>query len=104
GVSSRSSHSWPAGRITFSAKSWTHFWICSWSSFSSREKLSAIPVRLPSGRNKLLNGNNFPVLWLLIHESGRLHRRGRFGGRRQARAPTGSSRRDHRRRALRHLR
>jgi hypothetical protein len=29
GVSSRSSHSWAAGRTTFSAKSWTHFW--SWS-------------------------------------------------------------------------
>ena len=29
GNSSRSSHSWAAGRITFSAKSWTHFWICS---------------------------------------------------------------------------
>ena len=29
GVSSRSSHSWPAGRMTFSAKSCTHFWICS---------------------------------------------------------------------------
>ena len=29
GVSSRSSHSGPAGRTTFSAKSWTHFTI--WS-------------------------------------------------------------------------
>ena len=29
GVSSRSSHSGPAGRTTFSANSWTHFWI--WS-------------------------------------------------------------------------
>ena len=29
GVSSRSSHSCPAGRTTVSAKSWTHFWICS---------------------------------------------------------------------------
>ena len=29
GVSSRSSHSWAAGRTTSSAKSWTHFWI--WS-------------------------------------------------------------------------
>ena len=27
GVSSRSSHSWAAGRTVFSAKSWTHFWI-----------------------------------------------------------------------------
>src|SRR4051794_41054554 len=38
GVSSRSSHSAAAGRTTFSAKSWTHFWIWIWSSFSSREK------------------------------------------------------------------
>ena len=28
GVSSRSSHSWAAGRMTCSAKSCTHFWIC----------------------------------------------------------------------------
>ena len=38
GVSSRSSHSWAAGRITSSAKSWTHFWIWSWSSLRSSEK------------------------------------------------------------------
>ena len=38
GVSSRSSHSWAAGRITFSAKSWTHFWSWSWSSSRSSEK------------------------------------------------------------------
>ena len=37
GVSSRSSHSWAAGRMTFSAKSWTHFWSWSWSSSRSRE-------------------------------------------------------------------
>ena len=37
GVSSRSSHSWAAGRMTSSAKSWTHFWIWSWSSLSSSE-------------------------------------------------------------------
>ena len=37
GNSSRSSHSWPAGRTTASAKSWTHFWICSWSSLSDAE-------------------------------------------------------------------
>ena len=37
GVSSRSSHSWAAGRITSSAKSWTHFWIWSWSSLRSSE-------------------------------------------------------------------
>ena len=38
GVSSRSSHSWAAGRMTSSAKSWTHFWIWSWSSLRSSEK------------------------------------------------------------------
>src|SRR3546814_8195646 len=37
GVSSRSSHSSPAGRMTCSAKSWTQLWICFWSSLSSRE-------------------------------------------------------------------
>ena len=37
GISSRSSHSWAAGRTTFSAKSWTHFWTCCTSSESSRE-------------------------------------------------------------------
>ena len=40
GVSSRSSHSWAAGRTTFSAKSWTHFWIWSWSSSRSRENVA----------------------------------------------------------------
>lgn len=39
GNSSRSSHSSAAGRITSSAKSWTHFWSWIWSSFNSREKL-----------------------------------------------------------------
>src|SRR5437764_14873294 len=38
GVSSRSSHSAAAGRMVRSANSWTHFWICSWSSFSASEK------------------------------------------------------------------
>ncbi len=37
GNSSASSHSWAAGRMTVSAKSWTHFWICVWSSFKDRE-------------------------------------------------------------------
>ena len=37
GVSSFSSYSWATGRMTFSAKSWTHFCICSWSSLSSSE-------------------------------------------------------------------
>ena len=37
GVSSRSSHSGPAGRTTFSANSCTHLTIWSWSSLSSRE-------------------------------------------------------------------
>src|SRR5207248_1853661 len=57
GVSSRSSHSWATGRTTFSAKSWTHFWICSWSSFSSSEK-SLIFSPLPGVvTSKLLNSN-----------------------------------------------
>ena len=38
GVSSRSSHSWAAGRTTFSAKSCTHFCSCCWSSLRSFEK------------------------------------------------------------------
>ena len=38
GNSSRSSHSWAAGRTTSSAKSWIHFWICSWSSSRFSEK------------------------------------------------------------------
>src|SRR5437879_6646697 len=48
GVSSRSSHSWAAGRTTFSAKSWTHFWIWSWSSSSCRLN-SVMPPKLPGG-------------------------------------------------------
>src|ERR1700712_4311189 len=52
GVSSRSSHSWAAGRTTPSAKSWTHFWIWSWSSLRSSEK-SAI--------GDLLRGRKLPV-------------------------------------------
>ena len=32
GVSSRSSHSSPLGRSTVAANSWTHSWICFWSS------------------------------------------------------------------------
>ena len=46
GVSSRSSHSWAAGRTTFSAKSWTHFRSCSWSSLRALEK-SLISCTLP---------------------------------------------------------
>ena len=38
GVSSFSSYSAATGRMTFSAKSWTHFCICSWSSLRSRLK------------------------------------------------------------------
>ncbi len=37
GVSSRSSHSGPAGRTTFSANSCTHLVIWIWSSFRSSE-------------------------------------------------------------------
>ena len=36
GNSSFSSHSSAAGRTTDSAKSWTHFLICSWSSLRAR--------------------------------------------------------------------
>src|SRR6476620_3908688 len=43
GVSSFSSYSAATGRITFSAKSWTHFWNWSWSSFRSREKSPISP-------------------------------------------------------------
>ena len=39
GNSSRSSHSSAAGRITSSAKSWTHSWICSWSSLSEKSAM-----------------------------------------------------------------
>ena len=45
GVSSRSSHSWAAGRITSSAKSCTHCWICSWSSFNASENAAAAGSR-----------------------------------------------------------
>ena len=38
GISSLRSYSWAAGRMTVSAKSWTHFWIWSWSSLRSRVK------------------------------------------------------------------
>ena len=37
GVSSFSSYSAATGRMTFSAKSWTHFCIVSWSSLRSRQ-------------------------------------------------------------------
>ncbi len=58
GVSSRSSHSWAAGRTTFSAKSWTHFWIWIWSSLRSNENSAMVsaprvrrscPSMLPAG-------------------------------------------------------
>ena len=38
GVSSRSSHSWAAGRTTFSAKPWTQSRMSFWSCESSSEK------------------------------------------------------------------
>src|SRR3954452_8350400 len=41
GVSSRSSHSWAAGRTTFSAKPWTQSRISFWSSLNSSEKFAA---------------------------------------------------------------
>src|SRR4029078_9805024 len=55
GVSSRSSHSGAAGRITSAAKSCTHCWIWSWSSLSSIEKLVIGPPGRPDP--KLLVGN-----------------------------------------------
>ena len=48
GVSSRSSHSRPAGRTTFSANSWTHFWICNWSSFRASEKSDMVILLEPA--------------------------------------------------------
>ena len=56
GVSSRSSHSAPAGRTTVSANSWTHFWIWSWSSFSSREKSDMWPSLGGTQRRRVLIG------------------------------------------------
>ena len=50
GNSSRSSHSWAAGRTTLSAKSCTHFWICSWSSSSASEKV-VMPLSYHDGNN-----------------------------------------------------
>src|ERR671910_3636536 len=45
GNSSRSSHSCAAGGTTSSAKSWTHFWICCWSSLKLSEKsLMELPL------------------------------------------------------------
>lgn len=41
GNSSRSSHSWAAGRMTSSANPWIHFWIWSWSSFSEKSAMAA---------------------------------------------------------------
>src|SRR3954469_17935793 len=59
GNSSRSSHSWAAGRTTFSAKSWIHFWIWSWSSLRAREKSAmGAPLRR-RGTGKLPGGNPF---------------------------------------------
>nr|AJD73978.1 cellulase/chitin deacetylase [uncultured microorganism] len=43
GNSSRSSHSWAAGRMTSAANSWIHFWICCWSSLRFREKSLMAP-------------------------------------------------------------
>src|SRR5438477_222976 len=61
GVSSRSSHTWAAGRTTVSAKSCTHFSIWSWSSLRSREN-SGIATPPPRSvqepePTKLPNGN-----------------------------------------------
>src|SRR4029453_12556065 len=50
GVSSRSSHSWAAGRTTVSAKSWTHFCIWSWSSWRGSENSD---IAAASGRRQV---------------------------------------------------
>src|SRR5579875_989303 len=59
GVSSRSSHSWAAGRTTFSAKSWTHFWSWIWSSLRAMEKsgIGGTLLVSPKGRGWLPDGN-----------------------------------------------
>jgi hypothetical protein len=55
GNSSRSSHSSPAGRMTVSAKSWTHFWICCWSSLSWRENwLIAVAPLVAGGASRVM--------------------------------------------------
>src|SRR5581483_9748147 len=57
GVSSRSSHSSAAGRMTSSAKSWTHFWIWSWSSLRARENSAMRHLcKLPTGNYETLEG------------------------------------------------
>ena len=79
----------PTGRMTSSAKSWTHFWIWSWSSLSSSEKSDMAspssgpgpdpghrsrsasgggrgpghPGRLTTDHSLLLNGNLLPGPW-----------------------------------------
>src|SRR5438270_8551392 len=58
GVSSRSSHSWAAGRITSAENSWSHFCSSFWSSLRSREKCtSAIDTLLPAVSAPLTNGS-----------------------------------------------
>src|SRR3954465_13322439 len=52
GNSSRSSHSWAAGRTTSAAKVWTHSWIWSWSSFSDRENSDMGP-KLPGSNLRM---------------------------------------------------
>ena len=44
GVSSRSSHSWAAGRMTPSAKPWTHSRMSFWSCVRVREKAGSAGV------------------------------------------------------------
>src|SRR5579863_4019034 len=59
GVSSRSSHSWAAGRITFSAKPCSQSTSVSWSSLSSSEKsFTASPrPQVPSGYSSVTSGH-----------------------------------------------
>ncbi len=45
GVSSRSSHSAAAGRITSAAKPWSHSLTCFWSSLSSSVNSAMFPLQ-----------------------------------------------------------
>ena len=64
GVSSFSSYSAATGRITFSAKSWTHFCICSWSSLRSSEKSAiagSLLASVPSASRAIGTRRKLPV-------------------------------------------
>src|SRR6476660_4402493 len=95
GVSSFSSYSAATGRMTFSAKSWTHFCICSWSSLRSRlnsdiggcsfvrpplrapgSVLSARFPKLPSGNQMVSDGIGTGDLGARCHDGPMLQVRG----------------------------